>query len=79
MTFLYGQFFLGLKLPKNSNTSEETLDNMRRMICSLHVTICLLMSPKNVDGDTIHKHVKIFLSCCHHFVREHYGGGTEEF
>ena len=37
------------------------------------------MSPKNVDGDTIHEHVKIFLSCCHHFVRGHYGGGTEEF
>ena len=68
-----------MKLPDDCNTSQETLDKMNQMLCSLHVTICLLMSPRNVDGVVVDQHVKIFLSCCHHFAIGYYGRNSGEF
>ena len=57
-------FFLGMKLPQRGEASDNTLNDIQRMLSLLHVLICKLMSPNNVNGSDINLHVKIFLSCC---------------
>ena len=79
VTFMYGQLFLGLTLPDSSQTSENTLNDIRQMINSLHVLICKLMSPREDGSDEVDLHVKIFLSCCNIYSRGFYGDDVVPF
>ena len=67
MVFIYGQYFLNIKLRQSSNSSKGALLSTRQMIISLQVMVALLMSPEDPDVDLIDRHIKIFLSCCHRF------------
>ena len=79
MTYMYAQFFLGLEMRQSSKTTQETLDDIKRLVNSLHVLICKLMSPREVDSRDIDLHVKIFLSCCDRYSRGYYGQNVEPF
>jgi len=67
LTFVYGQFFLNIKLRGSSNTTKGALLSTRQMLIALHVMIALLMSPTDPAVDLIERHIKVFLSCCHRF------------
>jgi len=70
--FVYGLFFMNLELPERTNTSIQSQHAIQQMVHSLHVMICILMSPRNPGAEEIEEHVKIFLSCCHRFSRSYY-------
>ena len=79
MTYMYAQVFLGLEMRQSSETTQETLDDIKRLVNSLHVLICKLMSPREVDSRDIDLHVKIFLSCCDRYSRGYYGQNVDPF
>ena len=70
--FIYGLLFLNLDLPARSNTSLETTHAIQQMFHTLHVLVCILMSPRDPEADEVDEHVKLFLSCCHKFARSYY-------
>jgi len=70
--FVYGLFFMNLELPKGTHTSIQSQHAIQQMIHSMHVMICILMSPQDPAAEEIEEHVKVFLSCCHHFSRSYY-------
>ena len=74
-----GNFLLSLSLPESSQTSENTLNDIRRMMNSLHVLICKLMSPREDGGVDVDLHVKIFLSSCDRYSRRYYGDDVVPF
>ena len=79
LPFIYAQFFIHVKLPESSYTTEATLMALQQMFNSLHVVIGLLMSPRDPKVETIDLHIKIFLSCCHRFVLSYYEPGCVPF
>ena len=79
MLFVYGQFFLNVKLSASTNTTKGALLSMRQMLISLQVMVALLMSPEDPDVDLIDRHIKIFLSCCHRFTQLFYDKDEEPF
>ena len=79
MVFIYGQYFLNIKLRQSSNSSKGALLSMRQMIISLQVMVALLMSPEDPDVDLIDRHIKIFLSCCHRFTQLFYDKNNTPF
>ena len=70
--FVYGIFFLNLKLPTQCNTPKKTEAAVMQMFHSMHVMICVLMSPRDPSAEEVDEHVKMFLSCCHRFSRSYY-------
>ena len=77
--FVYGIFFLNFDLPARCNTSKNTELSIMQMFHSMHVMICILMSPRDPLADEIDEHVKIFLSCCHRFSRSYYNKEVKPF
>ena len=74
LPFIYGQFFLNLAdKMKDSNTTSKTLHALAQVFHSLHVMVCILMTPKDSSEKLIDAHVKVFLSCCNRFVRSYQG------
>ena len=76
--------FLGMKLPRRSEAPDNTLNDIKRMLNSLHVLICKLMSPRDVSGSDIDLHVKYFFPVVIDFRRgimammlNHFGLGRE--
>ena len=72
MICIYGQFFCEIKLPSSSNTTETTILTIKQMLILLNVLVSVLMSPRRSKTKDIDRYVKIFLSCCHRFVRSYY-------
>ena len=72
-------FFLNLNLPAASNTTRATLTAAKQVFHSLHVMVCLLMSPDDGSSDAIDAHVKLFLSCCNRFVISYRGKDAVPF
>ena len=70
--FVYGQFFLNIRLREACNTTPTQLRSLRQMFVSLFVMVCLLMSPTNPCVDLIERHIKVFLSACHNFASGYY-------
>ena len=67
--FVYAQFFLQMQLPDRNFTTSTTMVAIQQMFHSMHLMICVLMSPRDSSADEIDRHVKLFLSCCHRFSR----------
>ena len=72
MTFVYGQFFLNVKLRETTNTTKNTLLVLSQLLVSLQVVTALLMSPHEHAVEVINRHIKVFLSCYHRFCQLHY-------
>ena len=77
--FVYGLFFMNLELPTRMNTSTETKHVIQQLFHSMHVMICVLMSPRDPRAPEIDEYVKMFLSCCHRFLRSYYKGDEKPF
>ena len=77
--FLYTLFFNGTKLPERFNTKTCVITAISQMIHTMHVMICVLMSTRNVCATEIDNLVKLFLSCCHRFVRVYWEDGAHPF
>ena len=77
--FVYGLLFMNLDLPEQCNTSNNTKCAVMQMFHSMHVMICILMSPRDPLADEIDEHVKIFLSCCHRYSRSYYARHVKTF
>lgn len=69
--FIYTTFFNKVPIPQRTNVNDKVLPTIIRMIHSLHVMICMLMSPKNNTETEIDNAVKLFLSCAHQFLKEY--------
>ena len=79
LTFVYGQFFLNMKLRETTTTSKAALLAIRQMVVSLQVMVALLMSPRDPAVVVIDRHIKLFLSCCHRFCQLYYSDDTAPF
>ena len=49
------------------------------MFHSMHVMICILMSPRDSLAPEIDEHMKVFLSCCHCYARSYYESNVRPF
>ena len=72
LPFIYGIFFRIVGLPERCNTSVKSRVAMMQLLHTLFVLISMLMSKRNIAGQIIHEHVKIFLSTCHRFCRSYF-------
>ena len=79
ITFVYGQFFLCMKLPENLITSTVTLWAIQQLLNSLHVLLSLMMTPRKQDPRILDAHVKLFLSCCQKFATSYYSAEVVPF
>ena len=79
LPFVYGLFFLNLKLPDRCNTTDQTKIAIMQMFQSMFVMISILMSPRNPLAQAIEEHVKIFLSACHRYCRTYFEKDTTPF
>ena len=79
MPFICGLFFHNLELPKRTCTRPATVTVVKQMFHSLHVMVCILMSPRDPGPTEIDGHVKVFLSCCHRFARSYYATDAVPF
>ena len=79
LPFVYGQFFLHLKISENSNTNPICTIALQQMINSLHVMVACLMSNRTNSNFEDDRRVKFFLSCCHRFSLAYYGRGVTPF
>ncbi len=73
MPFIYGMFFENIEFPRNSTTSQRTIESVKQMFHSLHVLVSILMSPRDPESAEIENHVKLFLSACDRFCRSYWG------
>ena len=64
---------------KNSDTTSKTLHALAQFFHSLHVMVCILMTPKDSSVKLIDVHVKLFVSCCDRFVKSYQEKGTIPF
>ena len=55
------------------------MNDLQRMINSLQVLICLLMTPRNTSGDDIDLYVKLFLSSCDRYSKGYYDSNNAPF
>ena len=70
---LYMDFFVQVwKKSRNSNTSNESLLNLKIMVNALNVMLNGLMSVRYTTEHFVDRHVKIFLSMCNKFARSYY-------
>ena len=60
LPFIYGIFFRIVGLPERCNTSVKSKVAMMQLLHTLFVLISMLMSKRNIAGQIIHEHVKIF-------------------
>ena len=79
LVYIYAPFFLDMKLPESNYTSDGTMNDLQRMINSLQVLICLLMTPRNTSGDDIDLYVKLFLSSCDRYSKGYYDSNNAPF
>ena len=79
LPFVYGLFFRMIQLPDRCNTSNESQTAVMQLIQALFVLISMLMSTRNVIGQVIDEHVKLFLSTCHRFCRSYFQKNTTPF
>ena len=70
---------MNLELPCRSNTTTVTNHAIQQLFHSMHVMICILMSPHDPLAPAIDKHVKIFLSSCHQYARSYYAKEQKPF
>ena len=77
--FVYGLLFLNLKLPDRTNTSNNTEHAIMQMFHTMHVMICVLMSPRDPSAEEVDEHVKMFLSSCHRYSRSYYSSDIKPF
>ena len=70
--FIYGQFYLNVKLHESSNTPSGALLSLRQMVSSMYVMVALLMTPRDPMVDQIDRHIKMFLSYCDRFSHLYY-------
>ena len=68
-----------MKLPKNNKVTKNTTEAAKQMIHTLHLLVCILMSPQDPDGKEIDMHVKLFLSCCHRFAKTYWDADVTPF
>ena len=79
LPFIYGMLSHNLELPARRGTRLATILAIKQMFHSLHVVICILMSPRDLGEMEIDGHVKVFLSCCHRFARSYYTADVVPF
>ena len=70
--YIYGQFYLNVKLRESSNTSSGALLSLRQMVSSMHVMVALLMTPRDPMPDQIDRQLNMFLYCRDRFSHLHY-------
>ena len=79
MTFVYGQFFLNLKLKDTTTTCKAAMLAIWQIAVSLEVMTVLLMLPRDHAMVVIDRYVKVFLSCRHRFCQLYYSDDTNPF
>ena len=72
LPFIYGIFFQNIRLPERCNTSAESQAAIMQLLQALFVLISMLMSTRNIIGEVIGEHVKLFLSTCHRFSQSYF-------
>ena len=72
LPFIYGMFFRNVRLPERCNTSDESKVAIMQLLHTLFVLISMLMSIRNITGQVVHEHVKMFLSTCHRYCRSYF-------
>ena len=77
--FVYLVFFNSVDWSKKTNHNPLHIPAMVQMIHTMHVMICLLMSPRDPLEAEINNHVKLFLSCCHRFSKLYWASRVELF
>ena len=77
--FIYTTFFNEVSIPQRTNVNDRVLPAIIRMIHSLHVMVCMLMSPKDNTETEIDNAVKLFLSGAHQFSKEYWNDDVEPF
>ena len=88
MLFLYGRYFAQKSLPDSAGILTVCLPQLKQLLCSCNVMICKLMSraplPDEQEGleahiESLDRHIKVFLSCCHRFSESYYTPDVTEF
>ena len=79
LPFVYTTFFNNVTLPRNSNLDENVLPTIYKVIHTLHLLICRLMSPRTQSELEIDNAVKLFLSCCHKFSKMYWKDTVKPF
>ena len=77
--FIDTMFFNKVSIPQRTNVNDRVLPAIIRMIHSLHVMVCMLMSPKDNTETEIDNAVKLFLSGAHQFSKEYWNDDVEPF
>ena len=77
--FIYATFFNAVPIPQRTNTNARVLPRIIAMIHSLHVMVCMLMSPRRNSETEIDNAVKLFLSGAHQFSKEYWNETVEPF
>jgi hypothetical protein len=77
--FIYTTFFNQVEIPQRTNTNNRVLPRIITMIHSLHVMVCMLMSPRRNTETEIDNAVKLFLSSAHQFSKEYWNENVEPF
>lgn len=76
---LFGQFILNINEESQTTLFKAYLDDLKRLLSSCHVMICMLMCKKKIQKERLDTVIKLFLSCCHHFCVEYYDTSVTEF
>ena len=71
--------FNTVTLPRNLNTNPDVLKVIYKLIHTLHLLICQLMSPCTQRELEIDNAVKLFLSCCHKFCKVYWKDSVKPF
>ena len=79
LPFVYTTFFNSVTLPKNPNMNPDVLKVIYKLIHTLHLLICRLMSPRTQTELEIDNAVKLFLSCCHTFCKMYWKDSVKPF
>ena len=79
LPFIYSTFFNEVDIAGKANVNEKVPLAIVQMIHSLHVMICMLMSPQKYGKTEIDNAVKLFLSCSHQFAKSYWARNVEPF
>jgi hypothetical protein len=81
MIFLYGHFLLHENVAQKQmySTLGKTLKQLKQVLCSCNIMVCLVMSTTKIDTCELDVCIKIFLSCCKRFCDSYYDESLTKF